>query len=84
MHQKSSDFFQSYRIFMSLHPLSIDCYYVLDNFDKYQRTLDLLSQAVLDDTRISHALAGRVCQTALKAIPLNLNYQAAPESGTSI
>ena len=39
MHQKSSDFFQSYRIFMSLHPLSIDCYYVLDNFDKYQKII---------------------------------------------
>ena len=36
MRQKSSDFFQSYRIFMSLHPLRLDYHWVLDNFDKYQ------------------------------------------------
>ena len=36
MHQKSSDFFQTHRIFISLHPLRLDYHYVLDNFDKYQ------------------------------------------------
>ena len=36
MWQKSTDFFQTHRIFISLHPLRLDYHYVLDNFDKYQ------------------------------------------------